>query len=255
MYDAIAPYYDLVHANLTEDIAYLVALAGETGSPVLELGCGSGRILFPLARAGHDVTGVDLSSAMLELAQNRLDQESTETQARVKLVQAHMESFELAQPPRLFATAIISYNTFMHLKPDNAALVLKRVGHQLRPNGRLFIDLVNPAHVARSPDVEGLTPERTLYDPGSGRRIEIRSSSRVDTAGQTLEVTWAFDAQAAGGRGQTRIVHASYTYYYPHQLDLLLTEAGLRIISLEGDYIGMPYDTESERLLVHAVAL
>ena len=71
-YDAIARYYDLSHQSLVEDIPFLLRVAAETGGPALELGCGSGRLLVPLARAGYAVTGVDNSPEMLARAELRL---------------------------------------------------------------------------------------------------------------------------------------------------------------------------------------
>ena len=61
MYDQIAHYYDLTHADLTDDIDFILSLAQAVNGPILELGCGSGRLLLPLARAGFTVTGVDNS--------------------------------------------------------------------------------------------------------------------------------------------------------------------------------------------------
>ncbi len=67
MYDQIARFYDLTHAELTADLPFVLQLASEAGGPILELGCGSGRLLLPLARAGHSVIGLDLSGAMLAM--------------------------------------------------------------------------------------------------------------------------------------------------------------------------------------------
>ena len=71
-YDRIARYYDLTHDRLTADVPFLLAQAAEAGGPVLEIGCGSGRLLVPLARAGQTITGVDRSAEMLARAEPRL---------------------------------------------------------------------------------------------------------------------------------------------------------------------------------------
>jgi cyclopropane fatty-acyl-phospholipid synthase-like methyltransferase len=67
-YAAIAALYDLEHGEYDADLDLYLSLALATGDPVLELGCGSGRLLVPLAEAGHRVTGVDQSRPMLERA-------------------------------------------------------------------------------------------------------------------------------------------------------------------------------------------
>ena len=90
MYDLIAPYYDLTHAQLTADLGFVLSLASQAGGKVLELGCGTGRLLLPLARAGFTITGLDSSEAMLALAQQKLAQESEVIRGRVTLVSGDM---------------------------------------------------------------------------------------------------------------------------------------------------------------------
>jgi SAM-dependent methyltransferase len=72
MYEQTAKYYDLVHAELKDDIPLVLTLAGQGKGPILELGCGTGRLLLPLARAGYEVIGLDNSPAMLAKAKARL---------------------------------------------------------------------------------------------------------------------------------------------------------------------------------------
>ncbi|MEZ4518635.1 MAG: class I SAM-dependent methyltransferase [Chloroflexota bacterium] len=72
MYDRLSRYYDLSHAALVDDIPFRLDLAQKADGPVLELGCGSGRLLLPLARAGYEITGVDNSPAMLAMAERQL---------------------------------------------------------------------------------------------------------------------------------------------------------------------------------------
>ncbi len=71
LYDSfIADYYDespIVKGRL-QDVAFYRDAAREIGDPVLELGCGTGRITMALAEAGKRVTGLDLSERMLERA-------------------------------------------------------------------------------------------------------------------------------------------------------------------------------------------
>src|SRR5690606_41981516 len=93
MYEHIAPYYDQIHASFTEDVALVLALAGRVGRPVLELGCGSGRLLLPRARAGYQVTGLDNSPAMLALAREGLDREPGVVQQVVTLPEGDRIAF------------------------------------------------------------------------------------------------------------------------------------------------------------------
>jgi len=254
MYEKIARYYDLIHADLSADVDYILRLAKEASGPILELGCGSGRILFPLARGGHAVTGIDNSDAMLSLARGRLAAETRNTQERVRIVEANAESFRLAEEEESYGLAVISYNTLMHLNPRATKRAFQRIAAYLAPSGRLFIDLINPSHVSQSPNEGELTLERCLTDEDSGETILHMSSTRIHPMKQTMDVTWVFDASPlGGGLVQRTVAQVEYYYHYPHQIDLLLKEAGLTLLSTAGDYDGAPFAEESERLLLLAM--
>ena len=75
-YDYIVPYRN------RPDVAFFVVMATQSGGPVLEVGCGTGRVLIPTARAGIEIVGIDLSPSMLDVCRQRLVQEPVEVQAR-----------------------------------------------------------------------------------------------------------------------------------------------------------------------------
>ncbi len=252
MYDQIAHYYDLTHDQLTDDVALILALAREAGGPVLELGCGSGRLLLPLARAGFSVTGVDNSSAMLARARARLAREETAVRQRLTLISGDMTALSLPDDPR-FALAIIPYNTLLHLDSDQTAAALRGIRRALGENGRLFIDLINPIAIANTPNDLTLTLEASFTDPATGHTVLQLAANRLDDLEQTLHITWIYDASPPeGGPIHRTIAQATYHYLYPHQLELLLHEAGFRLHSLHGSYDGDPFAEESERLLIVA---
>lgn len=252
MYDQIARFYDLTHASLTADLPFVLQLAGQTDHPILELGCGSGRLLLPLARAGHRVTGLDLSGAMLARARARLAREATAVQQRVTLHQADMTHFGLPDAPP-FGLVIVPYNTLFHLDTAQALAMLRRVKGMMGENGRLIIDLANPADMANTPEDALLSLENVLTDPETGELIVHLASNRLDTAEQTLHITWIYDVSAPnGGPVYRTVAHGTYHYRYPHQLELLLQEAGYNLLHLWGDYDQTPYDEDSHRLLVLA---
>ncbi len=100
-YGAAADYYDYVPAYAERsDVAFFVDMARDSGGPVLELGCGTGRVLLPTARAGIAITGLDLSPGMLRILRGRLAAEPPDVQARVRLVEGDMRSFDLGQTVR-----------------------------------------------------------------------------------------------------------------------------------------------------------
>ncbi|HRQ39735.1 MAG TPA: class I SAM-dependent methyltransferase [Chloroflexota bacterium] len=250
MYNQIADYYDLTHAHLTEDIPFVLALARQAQGPVLELGCGSGRLLRPLAQAGVTVTGLDNSPAMLARARERLAQEPAAVQTRVTLVEGDMTGFVVNGR---FPLILIPYNTFMHLDSAQALACLKQARRHLPAGGQLFIDLANPFTVADTPDDHLLSLENVLTDPDTGDVVVHLAANQVDTAGQILHITWLYDrSPAAGGSVHRTIAQATYHYHYPHQMELLLQEAGFTRLTLGGGYDESPFAEESARLLVLA---
>ena len=257
MYNKIAHYYDLTHADLTEDIDYILELVGKTAVStssrqavsILELGCGSGRLLLPLARAGYQITGIDTATAMLARAQTQLNAESPAVQQRTTLLEADMTQF--TAPVNSFDWAIMPYNTFMHLEPTQMGITLKKIAQSLRKNGRLIIDLINPTALATTPNDRLLTLENTFTDPENGHIVVQQSSSELDEINQTLHITWLYDASPPeGGAIHRTVAQAAYHYLYPHQLELLLHDAGLRLLAITGSYDDDPYTEESDRLLI-----
>src|SRR5436309_1616802 len=91
LYDYVSPY------RARSDVRFFVDAAREAGSPVLEVGCGTGRILIPTARAGLDIVGLDLSLRMLDVCRQRLRDEPEPVQSRAQLVQADMRGFDLGR--------------------------------------------------------------------------------------------------------------------------------------------------------------
>ena len=266
MYDQIAHYYDLTHADLTDDIDFILSLAQAVNGPILELGCGSGRLLLPLARAGFTVTGVDNSAAMLARARAALQKESPDVQNRVMLLHADMSQMKLGDGR--FALAIIPYNTFMHLDSAQKTAALKRVKQNLGENGRLFIDLINPFAIADTLDDQDLILENSFTDPQTGQIIQQLASNLLNEDIQCLQITWVYDVSPlgeptlgeptpgeptpGGGPVQRTTAQTDYHYLFPHQIDLLLQETGFRLTDLSGDYDGSIFDEDSERLLVTA---
>lgn len=250
LYDQIAYYYDLTHADLTEDIPLMVQYAQQANGRVLELGCGSGRLLFPLAQAGAEITGIDLSAAMLAQAQARLAAAPTAVGQRIRL--HPMDMTQLALDGR-FGLIIIPYNTLMHLDSAQLAATLKKAAAHLLPGGKLLIDLDNPFVIANGPEDQLLNLENVFTDPANGDYIVQLAANKLDTAVQTLQITWLYDrSPQQGGPVQRTVAQATYHYRYPHQLQLLLHEAGWTAVTFYGDYGRGVFSEDSPRLLIEA---
>lgn len=250
-YALLARYYDLENAAFTEDLDYWLELAESCAGAVLELGCGTGRVLLNLARRGWAVTGIDNSPEMLARLHAKLQAASgRHLAAPPTIVQAGLEDFELGQT---FALAILPFNTFMHLLTTEAQLaVLARIRRHLAPGGALALDLPNPGE-AYAAQEQGLTLERTFSD--GDRTVQQFSSIALDRAAQMARITWLYDSTGPQGDLQRSLVPLSLRYTFPAEMRLLLERCGLALEHVYGDYDRSPYADGAPRLLVVARAV
>jgi len=151
-FDAFADYYDADYGTMADDLSFYRELARRAGGRVLEVMCGSGRLLVPLAQAGLRLAGVDISGAMLTLAREQL--QAADILERVELLEADVRS-RVPQGP--FGLAIVAVNSFMHLATAADQLAaLEHIHAALGPGGLLAIDLFNPDPRALSEQNGGL---------------------------------------------------------------------------------------------------
>ncbi len=235
LYDYVAPYQS------RPDVTFFVDEALAAGGPVLEVGCGTGRILIPTARAGVAITGLDLSPHMLAVCRERLAAEDPEVQARVTLVEEDMRFFELG---RWFSLITLPFRPFQHLTQVADQLAcLRTLGRHLQPDGRLILDLFNPSLEALTRDNIGQEvgdePDFTLPD---GRQVTRRSKivSR-DLFRQVTEVELIYYVTHADGR-EERLVHAfPMRHLFRFEAEHLLARAGFEVEALYADYERNPY--------------
>jgi SAM-dependent methyltransferase len=253
MYETIASYYDLIHADLTDDIDFVIRMGSDIKGRVLELGCGTGRLLIPLARVGHIVTGLDSSRVMLAEAERKITTIRDESQNRINLVEADMIQFELNT---IFNFAIYGHNTFMHVAKKDVESALQCLRRHLSSGSPLLIDVDNPNEVA-DPEIDHLLVfERSLTFPQSKDILVQTASSWVDPEEQVRQTTWIFDRSPAGGGSVTRnVVESSFHYYFPHQIELAMNSTGFELQNLYGDYDRSPYKSQSQRMLVIGKAI
>ena len=242
MYDQIAHFYHLMHRDFADDIPFLLAQTAECPDPILELGCGTGRVLLPLGRAGHRITGLDYSAAMLAIATEEIAQANLT--AQILLHEANIINFDM--PPQ-FGVCLLTYNTIMHLDNQEVQACFSNIRKALLPNGRLIIDTINPHILADVEDQQTFELEQELVDPINQRCIALSSRYR-QKGGQTIELTWRFTTSA-----EKVDATSIYHYRYPHQLQLALQQTGFRLEQMLGDYDGSPFTEDSPRCLVLAV--
>ena len=247
-YSQIARFYDWENAEFTEDLPIWCDLAREHGGPVLELGCGSGRVLLHLAREGFEATGVDSSPAMIALARARLARQP-KIADRILLVETDFRRLELHQT---YPLIILPFNTFSHLTDAaDADAALRAIAAHLAPAGTLALALPNPIPIY-SDIPEGLVLERTFHNGEKNLTVQQFSSLRVDRAAQLGFITWIYDEIDPAGKVTRTTVPMTLRYFFPNELPLLLERSGLRLLHLWGDYDRSPFSEDSPTMIAIA---
>lgn len=246
-YDAIARFYDADHGGFADDLPFYRELARRAGGRVLDVMCGSGRLLVPLAQAGIRVTGVDSSAAMIERARQRVA--AAGIAARVTL---HHHDVRFALPPGPYNLAIVALNSFMHLITIKDQLTaLAHIHHALNADGLLAIDVFNP-HARNLAGCDGeLALDRT-FRLDDGVLVCKFVAQRADMAQQINHVTFVYD-EIDGNGGVRRTVHPmTLRWFYRYELEHLLERAGFVVEAVYGSYDLDPFVTGSDIMLTVA---
>ncbi|MCG8352674.1 MAG: methyltransferase domain-containing protein [Chloroflexales bacterium] len=247
IYDTFADCYEADFGDHNEDIQFYREMARRTGGPIIELMCGSGRLLLPLAEEGYQVAGVDSSARMLDFAQAKLD--DANLAHRADLIHADVRSVEL--PERHFALAFVAINSFMHLEQSREQLaVLSLLRRSLMRKGVLILDLFNPDPARLVAEDNRLSLDH--HYKMEGRQVQKFVASESDLATQTSYVTYIYDISDADGRITRRVMQFTLRWLYRYELEHLLARAGFTLRSLYGSYDLDEYNSASPRLIAVA---
>lgn len=214
-----------VYDNLTiaewgashNDVTFYLEEARISGGPILDLGCGTGRLLFPLLSAGFDVSGLDASAAMLNLAKQKRDQLSPEVASRLHLHQGDMSNFELRQQ---FALILIPFRSFqLLLTPEAQRQCLMCILRHLALGGRAIINLFDPRYDLIVPgEHQRESQPRGLTHPVSGNHVLVEILKRFsDPITQTFRERWRFtetDSNGAQIRQEENELQMRWTFRY-----------------------------------------
>ena len=247
-YEDFAEYYDFDHA-VTLDLEFFLDFARRCQSPILELACGTGRVAIPLAEAGFEVHGVDLSEQMLAVCRDKIEERGLGE--RIRLILANMTSFDL--PRKDFTLAYIALRSFMHLLSQEEQLAcLQQVIKHLRPGGYFIVTVI-------APDVERLA-QKPMGAFGVRREFELPNGHRVvrmdrlvqhDIVRQIRQFELKFEEfDSRGTLVCERLVPLYTRYTFRYELQLLLERAGLELAGTFRDYEQNAYDGTGEMIAV-----
>lgn len=246
-------YYTKTYKSRLEDVRYYVDLARIQNGPVLEYGCGNGRITIPMARTGTHVVGLDLSAEMLDNLRARLREEDDDVRARISLKRGDMRTAKIG---RRFPLIFCPFNAFLHLYTrQDVEQFLARVLAHLTPRGEFVFDvsMPEPAELARDPARAYRTPRFRYPNEDGTTETVVRYSERFDydKLRQLLFVAMEFSPADGGEPWMTPLAHRQF---YPRELEALLHYNGFEIDKFYGDFDGSPVASDSTTLLIHARA-
>ena len=239
-----ATLYDHEYKRRRDDVRWYQALAKKelekpsARAAILELGCGSGRTLLPLARDGWRVVGVDASATMLSRCRARLERVRD---ARVELVQADFRALALR---RRFPLVICPFNAFMHLYTrDDVERFLAVVRAHLAPGGLFAFDVMNPDLAWLSRDPTRRWARTRFRHPRTGKLTYYSTSLSYDAA---LQVAFMRIYYEPAGGGRERTVKLTHRQFFPLELEALLHYNGFSVEAHEGGFDGGALVPESE---------
>jgi SAM-dependent methyltransferase len=238
--------FALEHAHYGRDIPFWRAAAERLGSPVLDLGCATGRVALPLARDGAEVWALDRSPAMLAELERLMGTEPPEVRQRVRAVRGDLAGFRLDAAFRL---VLIAMNTLQSLTdPADRLACLSAVREHLAPGGELIFDVALPdaEEIAATMGME--RPGGLHHDPPSGAILEHSAwYDRWEPDTNTLEFTLRVVQRTGAAPPSTVLRHHRVHLFSREEIRALLEEAGLEPIEVLGDFDGSALIAGSER--------
>lgn len=244
---ADAANYDMADQSDT-GIAFYSALARETGGPVLEIACGTGRVSIPIARLGFDVTGVDIVSGMLEQARRKSIGLPT------RWIEGDARDFDLGAQFRLIFLTGNAFQAFV--TNDEQAALLNRVWAHLHPDGLFAFETRNPLlpNVTPPPGFFPILQTNTEEQHSSsfinvdGYEVRVSTTQVYDHVAQTLHLT-GYKRWREGANERTTITRTALRYTFPQELAALLHGNGFAIARQHGDWDGQPLTATSPSVI------
>ncbi|HEX7816135.1 class I SAM-dependent methyltransferase [Dyella sp.] len=234
-----AAFYDREFATRDHDVPFFLKQAQLAGGPVLEVACGTGRITLPLARAGIDVAGLDVSRPMLERAQQKSQAEG------LSLAWLEQDCRHIEVEP-VFALVFSATNAMQHLHDVESALAfLTSARKALRPGGILLLDVANP-DVARLARPAGTRYVHKTFVDDRGREVRVELATHYEAASQIL----AFTLHYLVGDVQLRTKSVRMRCYFPEEMLALCRCAGLDVVRRLGNYDESPFVDGSPKQLL-----
>jgi SAM-dependent methyltransferase len=250
--DAFARLYDLDLLEDPGDLDLYLALGARTGGPILELGCGTGRVAVPLAAAGHRVTAVDIDPAMLTRARRRAGAAGPAIAERIAFVEADLLGLELPNAGS-FRLAIIALNSLFLLASRAAQReAFATMARHLASGGLAVVDIWLPDADDLARFDGRLILEYERHDPESDAHVTKIAAAQHDAASGIVNLTSIYEEGDQGASPARYVRRDALRLVSADELRDFAESAGLEVETLAGGYDLDPLGAGSERAIIVA---
>ncbi|MEE8442209.1 MAG: methyltransferase domain-containing protein [Dehalococcoidia bacterium] len=238
--------YDSVH-TLTDDISFWVEEALASDGPVLELGCGTGRVAIPIAQADVPVVGLDNSAEMLKIARTKARRAGLNTKA-LRFVRGDMRDFSLGQTFPLIIIPFRSFQVLLSVADQYRALAT--IEKHLAPGGKLVFSLFVPDLELLAGDPSIVRYDHEVTDPATGHQLSVSHQNRYDNFNQVGNVRTIIEEVDKRGEVVCKVYKDfQMRYLYRFEAQNLLSACGYQVLDVYGSFQREPLDESSTEMI------
>ncbi|MFC1996905.1 class I SAM-dependent methyltransferase [Chloroflexota bacterium] len=237
--------YHTHHQNFSEDIPFWQSLARWQGNPILELGCGTGRVLLPLSQAGHTVYGIDNSPDMIAFLKQQI---TPDLEPNISIINGDITNFNLDAKFRLI---ILPCNTYSTFDSSTRAGMLTCIFNHLAPGGVFGVSMPNPNLLLALEESTAEPILETIFNhPETGFPVQV--NNKWERKGDVLTFIWHYDHLLPNGKIE-RLTASNHHHLTP--VEQYITEMltiGFTIRSTYRNFETGPYNPDSNYLIILA---
>jgi SAM-dependent methyltransferase len=233
-------HYDALN-NFDYDVLFYLDLASIFGNPILDLGCGTGRITIPLGLKGYNITGLDFSETMLEEAKFKAELQNL----NINFIRGDFRNFSIDSK---FELILMTFNSICHLYDFNSIVsCFKSVINHLTPSGRFIIDVANPDLTFLTRGKEKVTTRASYKNPYSDGIVKLNQSNHFDKVLQINFNKWYFDID-----GKEIEQELNKRIFFPQEIDNYLRFMGFEIENKFGNFDKCEFAADSPKQIIVA---
>ena len=229
-----------------DDIPFWIGLAETTGSPILELGCGTGRVMIPLLLAGFSVDGLDSNPAALDRLSSRMNVHNLNAG---ELHRGRMQEFCIE---RFYNLIISPCNTFSTLSEGDATKTLENIVGHLKPKGTLVLDLPNPGYILDDDRQDEGVLMDSFIEPKTRNACQVFTRQKYDLESRRMSVTWTYDELHPDGEVVRHEMTLNHFLRTPAKMEQILITAGFSSVQIYRDYDRSQFRPDAAHMLVRA---